>query len=134
MGVDKRGMGLSDCPGGGETVLLAEDDEIVSSLAERVLKDRGYQVLVVASGAEAIATYAAAGAVDLLITDIMMPQMGGGDLFCLLRGKSPELKVLFISGYTEDVLAECGQSGMLFLQKPFSLECFTRAVRDALDG
>jgi two-component system cell cycle sensor histidine kinase/response regulator CckA len=122
--------------GGSETVLLVEDEEQVRRVARRVLEAHGYRVLCATNGREALAMTTAAGdEVELVVTDVIMPDMGGPALAEVLRRSRPELPVLFLSGYTGDDLGRNGivASEVRFLQKPFSPEALARAVRQALD-
>jgi CheY-like chemotaxis protein len=128
---------LAAAPGGDETVLLVEDEEMVRNLARRVLERQGYRVVVAASGAEALRLFSERGAeIDLLLTDVVMPQMNGRELHEILKRSRPDLKAVFMSGYTEDVIARHGviEPGMHFLQKPFSVDLLIRKVRGALDN
>ncbi|HSB54826.1 MAG TPA: ATP-binding protein, partial [Gemmatimonadales bacterium] len=123
--------------GGSETILIVEDEDIVRSLASRGLRERGYNVLEARHGTEALRCLARdSGAVDLVISDVVMPEMGGRELSQQLAAIEPTLPVLFISGYTgEDVI----QRGLLdpgapFQQKPFAPEELARKVREMLDA
>ena len=123
--------------GGTETVLLAEDNEAVRVLTERVLRSEGYSVLVAAHGYEALQlAQAHAGTIHLLLTDVMMPGMSGPRLAEELEGDRPETAVLFMSGYTEQTVVERGslREGIIYLQKPFSPGVLIRRVREVLDA
>lgn len=123
-------------PRGIETVLLVEDQGSVRSFAQTVLRGCGYRVLVAGSGAEALRLVEGlAEPIHLLVTDVIMPVMGGRDLAETLRAARPELRVLYISGYTDDpvVLQHVHASANTFLQKPFTPEVLARAVRAILD-
>jgi len=121
--------------GGSETVLLVEDEESVRELVRDTLLGKGYRVIEGANG-EAGLTLAAEhhGTIDLVITDVVMPGMGGREMVNRLIETHPTIKVLYLSGYTEDtVVAEgAGESGIAFLQKPFTLLHLTRKVREVL--
>jgi PAS domain S-box-containing protein len=122
---------------GVETVLLVEDEPAVREIASRMLKRQGYVVLLAASGAEALAISAAfTGTIHLVLTDAVMPGMGGVEVVRRLRERRPALKALFMSGYTDDEIVRRGivSSSMPFVQKPFAPADFARAVRDALDS
>ncbi|MBW2274058.1 MAG: response regulator [Deltaproteobacteria bacterium] len=122
---------------GSETVLLVEDDEAFRSLLASVLEERGYRVLVAAHPAEALQlSDGHPEALDCIVTDVVMPGMNGVDMVAKLRETQRELRVLFMSGYTDDVLSERGGSvGELnFLHKPFGMEEFAGRVRSLLDA
>jgi two-component system cell cycle sensor histidine kinase/response regulator CckA len=122
---------------GEETVLLVEDEPSVRLLAETILSRLGYKVLTADSGAMAIQIWKErAGKVDILLTDVIMPQMSGGDLAEKLREMNPRLKILFMSGYTDDMLAGHGVLGgeTQLVQKPFTAEALGRKLRDVLDA
>lgn len=124
-------------PRGGETVLLVEDEAGVRALAETILKQLGYVVLVADCGAAAIAIFESSGAgTDVLLTDVIMPQMSGGELAHRLRAKNPHLRVLFMSGYTDDMIASHGALAgeTQLIQKPFTAEALRRKLRDILDA
>ncbi|MCM2270812.1 MAG: response regulator, partial [Thermoanaerobaculia bacterium] len=123
--------------GGDETVLVVEDQEALRQLLGRLLSAAGYRVLTASNGAEALALSAAhAGAVDLVLTDVVMPEMGGLELMARLRERHPELRVLFMSGYTEETVARHGvlDPARNFLGKPFTAAELARRVRTLLDG
>jgi PAS domain S-box-containing protein len=122
--------------GGTETILLAEDEDAVRALAREVLEGKGYRVLEARSGHEALALAAGAGWIDLLVTDVVMPQMGGGELAQRLAALRPGIKVLFVSGYPDDAIVRHGvlERGSAMLQKPFELEAFARKVREVIDS
>ena len=124
-------------PRGVETVLIVEDEEAVRGLARRILERQGYAVLEARGGREALALAATHdGAIDLLLTDIVMPGMNGRLLAEQLLDAHPELRVLYMSGYTDDEIVRRGMfdRGTGFLEKPFSAETLARAIRAALDA
>ncbi|MCP4676214.1 MAG: response regulator [Deltaproteobacteria bacterium] len=124
-------------PIGTETVLLVEDEEIVRELAKTILTEHGYKVIDMdSSGYAFLWADNNDDVVDLLLTDVVMPGMNGKDLHEKLKEKRPELKALFMSGYTEDIIAHHGvlEQGTYFIQKPFTIESVTRKVREALDS
>jgi PAS domain S-box-containing protein len=130
-----RSRELTPAAGGSETVLLVEDDDAVRQLSARMLKSAGYHVLTANSGQEALNVVAGhAGAVDLLVTDLVMPNMRGSDLAERLIGGHPALRLLFMSGYTDPAFLEHKliERGAPFLQKPFSAEALVRKVREVL--
>jgi CheY-like chemotaxis protein len=120
---------------GSETVLLVEDEESVRQLVKETLERKGYRVLEAENG-EAGLTVAAQHQqqIDLVITDVVMPHLGGQELAQRLRASRPEIKVLYLSGYTEDAVVGEGtvESGKAFLQKPFTLQSLARKVREVL--
>ena len=122
-------------PRGTETILVVEDDLALQALTRRLLERQGYSVIVASDGAEALERVAErSGEIALVITDVVMPKMGGGELAARLAETHPELAVLFVSGYTDDVVALRGlvDAGAAFLQKPFTATSLARAVRDTL--
>jgi CheY-like chemotaxis protein len=119
------------------TVLLAEDEPTVRLLMKRVLQRAGYAVLVASNGEEALAlSRSYAGHIDLLVTDVIMPGMGGGELSRRLRTEQPHIKVLHVSGYTAGALRqhEALEDGAAFLQKPFSPKVLAARVQEILSG
>jgi CheY-like chemotaxis protein/two-component sensor histidine kinase len=123
-------------PPGKETILLVEDEEMVRRLARMVLQRQGYHILETSGAQEAIALCRGhEGPIDLLLTDVVMPGMNGKALLQALLPMRPSLKVLFMSGYTENVIAHHGvlDAGTNFIQKPFSVDALSRKIRDLLD-
>lgn len=124
-------------PGGFETVLLVEDEDMVRDLAVRVLEESGYKVLHASNGQAAIAlSRGHDGGIDLLMTDVVMPGMNGGELANQLILQRPEMKVLFSSGYTEDVIVHHGilDDEVSFLGKPYSPSVLAKKIREVLDA
>jgi two-component system cell cycle sensor histidine kinase/response regulator CckA len=122
--------------GGSETILLAEDEETLRGLAERVLVKSGYRVLSAGDGAEAMKLVEIHdGPIHLLLTDVVMPKAGGRQVAEMAARKFPEIKVLYISGYTDDAVVLNGviDAEVAFLQKPFSPDALVRKVRGVLD-
>jgi len=121
-------------PRGDETVLLAEDEEAVRRSAAALLTRLGYRVLE-AEDAQAALDLARGSAVDLLLTDVIMPRMNGRELADRFRALHPSAAVLFMSGYTDEVIDRAGvlEAGLRLLQKPFELGELAAAVRQALD-
>jgi PAS domain S-box-containing protein len=122
---------------GSETILLVEDDEQVRALAAQVLRARGYCLIESGRPSEALALVAAhRGPLHLLLTDVVMPEMGGRALAELLVARQPSLRVLFMSGYTDDAIVHHGvlESGVTFVQKPLTPESLARGVREVLDA
>jgi signal transduction histidine kinase len=123
-------------PRGHETILLAEDDAELRTLTARILSAQGYRVLQAADSVEALRVADRhSGTLDLLTTDMVMPSMGGHDLASELSARRPGLKVLFVSGYTDDAVGRGElQPGDAFLQKPVDPRMLARKVRQMLDG
>jgi two-component system, cell cycle sensor histidine kinase and response regulator CckA len=120
---------------GSETVLLVEDEDAVRSLVREVLRARGYRVLEAQKSAEALEICNThPGPIDLLVTDVVLPQISGRALAQQLNPARPEMKVLYISGYTDDKMLQHGIPGAAFLQKPFSSDVLARTVRNMLDS
>ena len=118
------------------SILIVEDEEPLRRLARRILESRGYQVLDAGNGYEAIDVMAKHGSdVDLVLTDVVMPSMGGRELVERLLPVYPSLLVLFMSGYTEDTMLQhrIAELGITVLEKPFAPDVLVRAVRGALD-
>jgi PAS domain S-box-containing protein len=127
----------ADMPSGSETVLLVEDDLRVRELVRRVLRGQGYTLLEAQDGQEAwrmASQYA--GTIDLLLTDVVMPGMGGRVLAEQLVEARPEMKIIFMSGYADDAIGHHGvlEPGVVFLPKPFSPMNLAHKVRVVLDG
>ncbi len=124
-------------PQGKETVLLAEDEPLVRSMAATVLRDRGYEVLEAANGEEALRVIQNHGGegIELLLTDVVMPQMGGPELAEKLHATHPGIKILFSSGYTGDYLPQANTlaTGIAFLAKPYMPDALAVKVREVLD-
>ena len=122
---------------GTETILLVEDDESVRELASEILAINGYTVVEAHNGVEALVIYKEKrDEIDMLVTDVVMPQMGGKELAEKLAEGAPELKVLFLSGYTSTAIVEQGilDADTNFLQKPFTPAAFAGKVRALLDS
>jgi two-component system, cell cycle sensor histidine kinase and response regulator CckA len=123
--------------GGTETVLLVEDEESVRELVRETLKNKGYSVMEACDGVSGMkAAESHQGKIDILITDVVMPGMSGRELAQRITISRPTIKVLFLSGYTEDAIIHEGvlDPGTAFLQKPFTLQALARKVRDVLHG
>jgi two-component system, cell cycle sensor histidine kinase and response regulator CckA len=116
---------------------VAEDEETVRSLMRAALERQGYTVIDAANGVDAMRLFDEhAGSIDMLVTDMVMPHMSGRQLHAALRSRQAHLKVLFLSGYTDEFVASQFVTGphAAFLQKPFTLESLTRTVRELLDA
>ena len=127
---------LAAAPGGTETILVVEDEDIVRRLAVIALKRLGYTVLDVGQGSEALALFQSHSApIDLMLTDVVMPGgMNGRQLAEQAVAVRPKMKVVLMSGHTTDALVHYGvKQGAPFLQKPFTLHQLASKVRDALD-
>jgi DNA-binding response OmpR family regulator len=123
-------------PGGAETILLVEDNEQVRNLVFTILQRKGYAVLVAEDGKKALDILDQhKGALDLMLTDVVMPGMNGKELFNRVIEKHAHLKVIYMSGYTANVIAHRGilDEGTDFIQKPFSTEDLAVKVREVLD-
>ncbi len=119
------------------TVLLVEDEDAVRVFSARALRNKGYNVFEARSGDEALTVLDKEGAkIDLIVTDVVMPQMDGPTLYKHIRERWPDMKVVFVSGYTEDRLREQFTSGetIHFLGKPFTLKQLAGKVKDVLGG
>jgi signal transduction histidine kinase/CheY-like chemotaxis protein len=121
---------------GEETVLIVEDEHAVRALAERMLRNAGYRVLVACDGGEALLLCEKhGGEIDLLLTDVVMPQMSGKELADRLAETRPEMKVLYMSGYTDEAIDHHGvlDAETHFIAKPFTVSELTHKVRNTLD-
>jgi CheY-like chemotaxis protein len=121
--------------GGTETILLAEDEEAIRTLAERILTGFGYTVLVARDGEEAIELFRQNKEIALAVLDVVMPRMGGKEAFEEMHKQNPRFKGIFMSGYSADAIHDSFVliPGMLFLQKPFGPTILARKVREVLD-
>jgi PAS domain S-box-containing protein len=119
--------------GAGETILVVEDARAVRTLAARILRDAGYAVVEADDPADAISL---AAQPDLVLTDVVMPGMSGGDLARVLRERRPDLPVVFMSGYTDDVVMRHGvlERRVAFVEKPFTRDSLLAAVRQGLEA
>ena len=129
-------MSRTALPRGTETILLVEDDAGVRELIRAFLTRCGYRVLEADGVAEADALFAKyVSDIRLLVTDIVMPQMNGRMLAERFLARQPSLRVLYVSGYTDDqVLTPASAASVRFLQKPFTPQTLARTVRQLLDG
>jgi CheY-like chemotaxis protein len=121
--------------GGSETILLVEDEESVRELVRDTLTNKGYRVMEAKNGEAGLrVSEEHQGAIDMLITDVVMPGMSGRELAKRVSAARPDVKVLFLSGYTEDAIIHEGvlEPGTAFLQKPFTLQVLSRKVREVL--
>jgi PAS domain S-box-containing protein len=119
-----------------ETILVVEDEAGIRALVRKILRRQGYVVLEASNGDDALKICAGhKGKIDLLVTDVMMPRMSGRELADRLTALRPDLRVLYVSGYTDDAMLSSGSfpSGTAFLQKPFTLGSLLGKVREVLD-
>ncbi|MEA3267317.1 MAG: PAS domain S-box protein [Candidatus Fermentibacteria bacterium] len=124
-------------PTGTETILLVEDDQRVRELTLALLKQQGYNVFFAENGHEAIDFFKSfKGRIDLLLTDVVMPGMNGKELYEVIQGISPDISILFMSGYTNEIIAQHGvlEEGIVFIQKPFTIHALAGKIREALKG
>ena len=130
------GFGSVKVQGGTERVLLVEDQEDVRKFALLALQAYGYAVITATDGKDALRLMADGPPVDILVTDVVMPVMSGRELAEALRTQYPGLKILFVSGYTDDAVVQHGGLGadVAFLQKPYTPLAFARKVREVLDS
>ena len=129
------GTELADGGTGTETVLLVEDDENVRRLTARMLKARGYSVLQAGDGAQALEILEGfRDPVHLLLTDVVLPRMGGRQLAEQVVARRPEIRVLYMSGYSDDVVLQhrLTEHGVVLVQKPFTADTLVRKVQQAL--
>ena len=121
---------------GSETILLVEDNDQVRTLTKAVLERKGYSVLVAENGTEALKIIDnTEDSIQLLLTDVVMPKMNGHELFSALLKKYPKLKVLYMSGYTNNMVNsnQILDEGVQFIQKPFNVQALALKVREALN-
>ncbi|MCH7802379.1 MAG: response regulator, partial [Chloroflexi bacterium] len=124
-------------PQGAETVLLVEDNVLVREVTSVTLRQRGYTVIEAENGIDALHLARQHGkeTIDLVLTDIVMPEMGGRQLAEQIRQMWPTIKIIYISGYTNDEISESGitETGAGFMQKPFTPAALAQKVREVLD-
>jgi DNA-binding NtrC family response regulator len=122
--------------GGTETILLVEDEPTILRMTRMMLERKGYTVISAATPAQALEkAQNHAGAIDLLMTDVVMPEMNGRDLATKITALYPEIRLLFMSGYTANVIAHQGilDKGVAFIQKPFSMAELAEKIREVID-
>lgn len=134
-------MDIKACPpemaAGTETILLVEDEELVRNLTREIPEICDYKVIEARNGSEALEIYNKGNyKFDLLVTDIVMPEMGGREPAAVLNAKLPDLKILFMSGYTDAVVGRHGitEANTSFIQKPFTPEALVKKIRKILDN
>jgi len=128
---------VSPIKGGSETVLLAEDDEVVRELTSHVLSQFGYKVIEAADGEEAVNKFMEnRHLIKMLLLDVIMPKKNGREVFSKIRIFQPEIKVLFLSGYTADIMHQKGllDDDVDFIMKPVPVNDLLRKIRAILDG
>jgi two-component system cell cycle sensor histidine kinase/response regulator CckA len=133
---ESRRFQPASTPRGSETLLLVEDEEGVRDLIREWLVGHGYEVLAAGNGVEALEVSSGFnGRIDLLLADVVMPQMGGPALAKRLTALRPETRVIYLSGYADEALGDRQvlENGAAFLQKPFALESLVRKIREVLD-
>lgn len=133
--IDKQAQETS-VPRGTETILLVEDEDVVRGLTRKILMQAGYNVLDAKGGDEAIRLFHAhAGPIDLLLTDVVMPEISGKEIADRLLQLRPSIRVLFMSGYTDEAIVQHGvlDANVKFIQKPFTWVGLTRKVREVLN-
>ncbi len=125
----------SENPSGSESILIVEDNDAVRDLAQRILTKYGYRTLTVNGGRACREILAQRHDFDLLLTDVVLQDTNGKDLYEQVRTTCPGIRVLYMSGYTDDVIGHHGvlEEGISFIQKPFSIEDLLKKVRSALN-
>ena len=140
--VDESPETLSECSpvrkgkSGTETLVVAEDDVGVRELVSNILEKHGYSVITADTNEKLIEVLNDHdGVIHMLLTDVIMPDMNGKELFERLKPIYPEMKVIYMSGYTGDIIAHHGilDDGVYFIQKPFTMSMLTDKIRDVLD-
>jgi PAS domain S-box-containing protein len=122
-------------PAGSEKILLVEDDSLVRLVVREIISEQGYEVLAADGPAEAERLFREHEDIELLLTDVVMPQMNGKELAERLLGRRPALRVLFMSGYSEAVVRDGAlEEGIEFIQKPFTPDALLRKLREVLDS
>jgi CheY-like chemotaxis protein len=127
---------LAALPRGSETVLLAEDEGMVRSLAKSILEESGYRVVEAEDGVMAVEKFLSNGeGIQLLVLDVVMPKMNGREVYDEIKKIRPDMKVLFMSGYTGDILSRRGvlEGNFNFISKPFTQRALLKKTREALD-
>jgi CheY-like chemotaxis protein len=120
---------------GTETILVVEDADGLRELTKRLLERQGYTVLIAADATEALSIFDARSGIDVLLTDVVMPGASGPELTRQLIGRQPGLRVIYMSGYTEDTITHHGvlKPGIDFIHKPFTSATLGRKIREVLD-
>ncbi len=120
---------------GGESILVADDEPVVLTLTNVILRNYGYNVLLAKNGEEALEVLRRGGPVDLVLTDVIMPQMTGPELIHELKQENKDLRCVFMSGYDHEQIQKHGVKdlGCDYLRKPFTPEALLKKVRQTLD-
>jgi two-component system, cell cycle sensor histidine kinase and response regulator CckA len=121
--------------GGLETLLVAEDEEVVRAFLKRILEKAGYRVIVAGDGEEAVAQFREHGDISLVLSDVVMPKKNGKEILAEIRKIKPGIKMIFISGYTADIIHQKGEmdEGVEFIPKPFTKHNLLQKIRAVLD-
>ncbi len=134
--LSRRGNLFKQILKGTETILLVDDEDIVRALTRQILEGGGYEIIEARNGIEALSVFEKPGCkIDLMITDVVMPQMGGRELAKRLATKHPSTRILFTTGYLDDetIRSDEQEFGTNFIEKPFTPESLTQKVRELLD-
>ena len=133
---EETSQAITTLPGGTERLLIVDDEPALRHLLDECLSDAGYGVTVASDAQAALAVAPTLGTIDLLLTDVRMPGMNGRELEGELKKRLPELKTIFMSGYSEEILGPSGvlEDGVEFIGKPFRLAAMLKRVRKVLDG
>jgi two-component system cell cycle sensor histidine kinase/response regulator CckA len=120
---------------GSESILVADDEPIVLSTTQAILRIHGYKVHLATNGQEALEVHRQAGPLDLLLTDVVMPQMSGPELAHALKQEVDDLRCVFMSGYDQEYISQHGGQhiGCDYLRKPFTPEALLKKIRNTLD-
>ncbi len=121
---------------GEESILVADDEPVVLSLAQMILRNYGYQVLTARNGQEALKVHGQSGHVDLVLTDVLMPEMTGPELIHEIKQQEEEMRCIFMSGYDHAHIQKQGVKdlGCDYLRKPFTPEALLKKIRQTLDA
>jgi len=133
---EERMRGKKEARGGPETIMVVEDDAMIMKVIKQVLTGSGYNVLSAGDGKEALnLADQYKDAIHMLLTDIIMPCMGGRELADQVKKTRPDIKILYMSGYTDDAIVRHGmlEKGLSFIQKPFASDSLKKKVREVLD-
>jgi CheY-like chemotaxis protein len=132
----KKEVLKEELPHGNETILIVEDEGEVRKLISKMLETQGYRILETSNGEDALLVCERRnGPIHLMLVDVIMPGMSGSELAKVLKPLYPEIKILYMSGYTDDAIVRHGfvEKGVNYIQKPFTMERLARKVREVLD-